>query len=190
MRRGRVAFFVVFGVLVPLGACGTSAIGVDVCNQIESARCTRIGTLAMNGTACSNPDSGVPIDLLAPYAAAGSSPTENVAACIRFYSIACLHGLATTTPPSNTGTDSVQTCLNAINDGSCALVLDPTGEAGGGACQWLVPPPDAGSDVHDGSVSDAPLTDTTVTFDTTPPIVDSGADVEECIQGFTCNPMP
>ena len=196
MRRHRVAFFVVFGVLVPLAACGTSAMGVDICNEIESARCTRAAALEMSGHTCTEPlklpdgavlDSGVVLDFLAPFADGGTA-TENAAACIRFYSVACLHGLVTPDVPSSSSSYVVN-CVNAINSGSCAVVIDPTGEAGGGACQWLLEagPPEAG----DGGVTDAPVdVDVVVVVDTGTPIVDTGVDVEECIQGFTCNPMP
>jgi hypothetical protein len=169
-----VAFFVVFGVLVPLGACGTSAIGVDVCNQIESARCT---AAAANG--CTEPDSSVPIDLLAPFADGGNAnTTENVAACIRFYSIACLHGLQAATVPSSQ--TLVNNCIQRIYEGGCAVVINPLGEAGGGACQWLeAGPPDA----PDGAVPDS-ATDVVTVTDTgvidTGVIIDTGVNFEAC----------
>src|ERR1700678_1927054 len=127
-RRRRATFVVILGVLVALGACGTSAIGVSVCDQIEDARCTRLGTI---GHLCTDPDSSTPIDFLAPFADATDPTPENIAACIRFYSTACLHGLVSPDLPS---TGQVNDCLAAINDGSCAVVVDPVTAD---ACLWL-----------------------------------------------------
>jgi hypothetical protein len=126
-------FFVASGVLIPLAACGTSASNVSVCNEIESARCTRASELPGN---CG-------IDFMAPFADGSyGTPAENAAACIRFYTIACLHGTMTT---ASLGGSSLTQCLDSINGGTCAVVLDPI-EAGGGACNLLIPP-EAGPDV-------------------------------------------
>src|SRR5580698_7677546 len=83
-RVHRIAFFVVFGALIPIAACGTSAVNVDTCREIESARCTRASEI----------DGGCGIDFMAPFADGSGTPAENAETCIRFYSIACLHGTA------------------------------------------------------------------------------------------------
>jgi hypothetical protein len=142
LRRRRLTFFVVFGVLVPLGACGTSAIGVDICNEIESARCTR----------AANIDGGCGIDFMAPFEdapASSSTPSENAATCIRFYSIACLHGLVT---PDLPPAANVNDCVDAIANGSCAVVLNPADASA--SCTWLA---EGGTDAGEGGTTeDAP----------------------------------
>jgi hypothetical protein len=107
-------------------ACGTSAVGVDACKQVESARCQA-------ASACG-------VSLEPPYHTAGS----DVDACVRFYDVACLHGLASGTDP---GPTAVSACVAAISSHPCApggpnLVLHPE-EAPGSACAWLVPPASA-----------------------------------------------
>jgi hypothetical protein len=139
LRRRRLTFFVVFGVLVPLGACGTSAIGVDICNEIESARCTRAANLG---------DCGINFEL--PFGDSSTqSPSENAATCIRFYSIACLHGLVT---PDLPPTANVDNCVDAIANGSCAVVLNPADASA--SCLWLA---EGGTDAGEGGTTeDAP----------------------------------
>jgi hypothetical protein len=104
-------------------ACGTSAVGVDACKQVESARCQA-------ASACG-------VSLEPPYHTAGSDQD----ACIRFYDVACLHGLASGSDP---GPAAVSACVAAISSHPCAaggpnLVLHPE-QAPGSACAWLVPP--------------------------------------------------
>jgi|HubBroStandDraft_5_1064220.scaffolds.fasta_scaffold609387_1 hypothetical protein len=101
-------------------ACATGADGVDACKQIEEARCKL-------APACG-------IALQPPYSTAGT----DVDACIRYYDIACLHGLEV----GNPGTTAVNTCVAAITD--CATVVAPQNNP---ACAWLSPVPiDAGED--------------------------------------------
>jgi hypothetical protein len=104
-------------------ACGTSAVGVDACKQIESARCQA-------ASACG-------VSLEPPYHTAGS----DVDACIRFYDVACLHGLVGGSDP---GQAAVSACVAAISGHPCApdggppnLVLSPEKDP---ACSWLEPP--------------------------------------------------
>jgi hypothetical protein len=125
------------GILAPLGACGTSAIGVDICDSIETALCTQAVNLS-----CSNVDLGVP-----PH------PDNNKQACIEFYKVACLHGLVT---PNLPDAGQVTECLSFINEldpntpDACAYVLSPQNAD---ACAWLNPP-DAAADA-DADASDA-----------------------------------
>src|SRR5215472_6536228 len=84
-------------------ACGTNATGVTACENIETARCMHAG-------ACG-------ISLQPPYYTAGS----DIDACIRFYKVACLHGLSGSDP----GPTAVQACVAAINTGNCAIVAAP-----------------------------------------------------------------
>ena len=124
---------VVAGAVV-FGACGTDAIGVDACRQIEQARCEQ-------APACG-------ISLEPPYHASGT----DVAECIRAYDIACLHGLASGSDP---GPIAVRACVVAIQSapttGSCSVVAVP---ASASACAWLVPNSAVG-DASSESVADA-----------------------------------
>jgi len=119
------------GVLVALApACGNGADGVDACRQIEDARCKL-------APACG-------ITLQPPYHTAGT----DVDACIRYYSIACLHGLEV----GNPGPTAVGACVSAITD--CATVAAPQGNP---ACAWLVPAGTA--DAGQATVVDAGTTE-------------------------------
>ncbi len=77
-------------------SCGTSALGVDDCRQIEQARCrAEASCVDSNGT---------PL-------------IEDVPACERYYRDHCLHGLAVK-PPANA---SVSACVKVIEAaGHCA----------------------------------------------------------------------
>jgi hypothetical protein len=144
MLRAALARIAPFAALLAIGsgvgaivvACGTDAVGVDACRQVEEARCNQAPNCASE-ISLSEP--------LHPGGAAG-----DVAACIRFYDDACLHGLATGTAP---GQPAVTACVAAINaeaedgGGGCDIVLHPE-EAG--ACAWLIPP----ADVVDASDAD------------------------------------
>lgn len=126
-RRRRTLFFVCFGVLVPVGACGTNAVGVDQCDQIETARCNRAVMLD-----CGGGDTGINLSI-PPH------PEDNLSACIRFYGIACLHGLAIPALPA--ATSAVPDCVSFItNDASCAFVGAPQSAS---ECAWLDAGPDA-----------------------------------------------
>jgi hypothetical protein len=111
--------------LVALVACGTDAAGVDSCKKIEEARCQR-------APACN-------ISLTDP-----PHRDPDVEACLRFYDIACLHGLEVGDP----GTVIVQGCVTAIQNNDCNTVLHPETDP---ACAWLIPipTPDAGTDGTD-----------------------------------------
>ncbi|HVY28562.1 MAG TPA: hypothetical protein VHB79_18530 [Polyangiaceae bacterium] len=76
--------------LVTASGCGTSAIGVDDCRDIQQARCRA-------GKAC-----GI---------------VDDVAACERYYRDHCLHGLATT-PPAGTSVAGCVEVIEAA--GRCA----------------------------------------------------------------------
>lgn len=120
-----------------LGAdgCGNGAVGVDACRSIEDARCRQ-------AAACG-------ISLQPPYHTSGS----DVDACIRYYQVACLHGLAVPDP----GGGSVNACVAAIEGGDCALVQSPVT----GACSWLAPSVSSSSagSVDAGSDADDDVTD-------------------------------
>jgi hypothetical protein len=100
--------------LVLPAACGTDAVGIDPCRQIEEARCQQ-------APACG-------ITLQPPYSNTGG----DVNACIRFYDDACLHGLEVASP----GASAVNACVQAIQH-SCMTVTTPQSDP---ACAWLVPP--------------------------------------------------
>ncbi len=120
-RRGTLALaFLLPGVALENG-CGTGAVDVDGCRQIEEARCRQA------------PGCGIPIT--PPYFTSGT----NVEACIRFYDDACLHGLASSDP----GAAAVNACVMAIQNDTvkkdgCSIVLVPQTDQA--ACGWLVPP--------------------------------------------------
>lgn len=120
------------------GGCGTDAYGVSECKQIEEARCR---------AAAKCPD--IPLGDI--YHASGT----DVDACIRFYDIACLHGLEVNDP----GATVVNQCVLAIQatDGgaSCSIVEQPWTTK---ACSWLAPSnipeastPEAAPDAADAS---------------------------------------
>jgi hypothetical protein len=75
------------------------------------------------------------VSLEPPYHTAGS----DVDACIRFYDVACMHGLVSGSDP---GQAAVSACVAAIAGHPCAagepnLVKSPEKDP---ACSWLVPP--------------------------------------------------
>jgi hypothetical protein len=83
-------------VLSAASGCGTDAVGVDDCRQIEQARCEA-------GVACGQ--------------------VTDVDACKRFYRDHCLHGLALGDSP---GTTQVKACVAAIGVAAqCARQLGP-----------------------------------------------------------------
>src|SRR5262245_34968096 len=88
----------------PLSACGTDAVGVETCRQVEEARCRRAPSCPA-------------IDLSNP-----KHRDPDVDACIRFYRDACLHGLATNSDP---GAPQTKACIDAINRGDCNVVEHP-----------------------------------------------------------------
>lgn len=131
-RSRRLLFGALVGVALtasPLG-CGTEAVGVETCRQVESARCRR-------GPDCA-------LDLSKP-----PHEGDDVTACIRYYDDACLHGLASKNDP---GGPQVAACVEAIQtDTTCTVVRQPESHP---SCAFLVPLPtetppptvDAGTD--------------------------------------------
>jgi hypothetical protein len=109
-----------------VGGCGTDAVDVDGCKQIEEARCRQA------------PACGMKIE--PPYFTSGN----DVDSCIRYYDVACLHGLDVSDP----GPSAVSACVAAIqadtkSKDDCVVVKQPQVAL---ACGWLVPPastPDA-----------------------------------------------
>jgi hypothetical protein len=124
---------------VVVDGCGTDAVDVDGCKQIEEARCRQA------------PACGIPIE--PPWFTSGT----DVDSCVRYYDVACLHGLDVGAP----GTSALSACVAAIQadtkakDG-CAVVKQPQTDTA--ACGWLIPPasaPDA-SDAPSATSIDAP----------------------------------
>jgi hypothetical protein len=117
MIRGRPAALALgLAVAAVASACGTNAVGVDACKQIEEARCQQ-------APQCQ-------ISLQPPYHQTG----DDVAACIRYYDIACQHGLASSNDP---GTAAVNACVQAIQNHGCSVVSAPESDP---ACAFLIPP--------------------------------------------------
>jgi hypothetical protein len=130
-------------------ACGTDAVGVDPCRQIEEARCRQAPTCG--------------VQLEPP----NSNDGNDVAACIRFYDDACLHGLEVPAP----GNAIVNGCVQAIQAASpatpngCAVVVAPESNA---ACSWLIPPQSSTTDASDAPTDTADAAaDATVATDAT-----------------------
>jgi hypothetical protein len=138
-RRRTAATAVVFALGLSgaglANGCGTGAVNVDGCRQIEEARCRQ-------GPAC-----GIPLE--PPYF---TSETD-VDACIRFYDDACLHGLAASDP----GAAAVNACVAAIQSDTakkdgCGIVKSPQTAV---ACAWLVPPASTVPDAADAPVTES-----------------------------------
>jgi hypothetical protein len=101
MRRLRLFLAPLVACALVAQSCGTSAIGVDDCRSIESARCqaARGCSLGLDSEA----DQGV---------------------CLRFARDNCLHGLAVQAPTAG----SVTECVHALNAaGSCVTNKTPLG---------------------------------------------------------------
>jgi hypothetical protein len=135
MRSWLVLLVLALAAAPVAAGCGTDAQGVQTCKDIEEARCN---------AAASCPS----VQITPPYTTNGS----DVAACIRYYDVACLHGLAVTDPGSSTA--KVSNCIKAISvKGACAVVANPELSPD---CAWLIPPntpaPEAG---EAGDASDA-----------------------------------
>ena len=113
----RLPVFAAGGALIFAGiaiACGSDAVGVDACKQIEDARC-------MRAPACD-------IDISDPLHRTGT----DVSSCIRYYDTACQHGVDLTTAPSTT---EVNACVAAVTNGACSVVTTPESDPG---CSWLI----------------------------------------------------
>jgi len=126
MRQKSVSVLVLGLLGLALGfapACGTDAVGVEACREIENARCDR-------APECQ-------IALTAPNPA--DDPVE---ACRRFYLDACLHGLQSAKEPT---VAEKNTCVGALKAGACEVVRFPEKAP---ECAFLIPPdtpPDSGA---------------------------------------------
>lgn len=149
--------------------CGTSPVGIGACNQIEEARCRRA------------PACGVTLE--PPYSTSGG----DIAECIRFYDVACLHGLAVPNP----GDDAVNACVATIQTSPCdgRLPLFETDPA----CDWLTMSTadasaeptgsDAGDVSSDGADAVSDVTDaTTDALDAASDATDAASDALEADQ--------
>jgi hypothetical protein len=106
---------------------------VQTCKTIEEARCNAAAK-------CSST-----VQLTPPYTTNGS----DVDACIRYYDVACLHGLAV----SDVSGAQVSACVAAISaPGACAIVANPELAP---KCSWLIPPNTPPPDASDGEAGDA-----------------------------------
>jgi hypothetical protein len=129
VRRMAALALLVAGLPLASG-CGTDAVDVDGCRQIEEARCRQA------------PACGITLDEL------NFTTGTSVDACIRFYDTACLHGLAVSDP----GPSAVNACVAAIEADTktkddCAVVRTPQKDVA--ACGWLVPPPSTSPEASD-----------------------------------------
>lgn len=86
--------------LVTASSCGTSAVGVDECRDIEQARC-QASAFCLDSR--------------------GNPLIEDVGACERYYRDHCLHGLAAK-PPAGA---SVGACLDVIEAAGRCAKSDP-----------------------------------------------------------------
>jgi hypothetical protein len=120
--------------------CGNGTDGTDACKQIEEARCRR-------APACSIP-------LATPVHTSGT----DVDACIRYYDIACLHGLSVAEPSGAT----VNACVSAIQSGACTVVQNPASDP---ACAWLAAPAPAPVDAATPDTSTLDASASTVPAD-------------------------
>jgi hypothetical protein len=119
MRAPRLLAMASAAALALVIACGTDPIGVETCRRIETARCE-------SAPAC-GVDLGTPVHR-------GDDPKSAVAACVRFYEDACLHGIA---GPEDPGAVKTQACVDAIINGSCDVVKTPETSPD---CAFLIPP--------------------------------------------------
>ncbi|HEX3769637.1 MAG TPA: hypothetical protein VHV30_02175 [Polyangiaceae bacterium] len=116
---------------VVASGCGTDAVDVDGCRQLEEARCRQ-------APACG-------IALSVPNYTSGT----NVDACILYYDDACLHGLAVGDP----GPSAISACVAAIESTStknhCDVVRAP--EIDTVDCGWLSPVSSSTTDASDAA---------------------------------------
>src|ERR1700722_8301335 len=94
--RRRAALALLLAGPAVVNGCGTDAVDVDGCKQIEEARCRQI------------PACGIAFER--PYFTSGT----DVDSCVRFYDDACLHGLAVGDP----GPAAISACGARINGDS------------------------------------------------------------------------
>jgi len=139
MLRRVVVLVATLAGLAPLAAaCGTDATGVDACKAVETARCQQA------------PSCPQQVQLEPPYHTSG----DDVDACIRYYDVACLHGLASGNVPSSA---QLNACVAAINSGDCTIVGAPESAPD---CAFLIPPaPAPATDASDGATDGDAATD-------------------------------
>lgn len=119
MNWSRLLTLAATGCLVAAAwACGTDAVGIEACREIEGARCEL-------APACG-------IDMSIPKHWGGSG--TDVTSCQRYYRDACLHGLASGIEPGNV---ALQDCVAAVRAGDCNVVRTPELHP---ACAFLIPP--------------------------------------------------
>ena len=128
-----VALVAALGAFALAPACGTDAVGIGACREVETARCT-------HAAACG-------VDLSHPVHSDGTD--GDVESCIRFYHDQCLHGLVASKEP---GAIAVKACVDAISSGDCAVVKQPETSS---ACAWLTPPATVDAAVADSATADA-----------------------------------
>jgi hypothetical protein len=114
--------------LLPGGGCGTDAVGVESCRDIELARCN---------------------------AAATCGTVEDAASCRRFYHDQCLHGLPVPDPGKNLVRDCVEmierahACAVEGRDTALAdCALEVSSQAAVSTVCELVKAPELGSECH------------------------------------------
>ncbi len=132
MRRwlALLAVAVTAALLFALG-CGTDAVGVAACKQIEEARCHRAVSASCQSLQVTPPD----------YVGSWED------GCVRFYDVACQHGLEIGKDP---GAAVVNACVKAIQATNvCDDIANPQNLPD---CSWLEPPTstDAGGDGAEG----------------------------------------
>ncbi len=149
---GLICFALACGVAAAVAsACSNDAVGVQACREIETARCEA-------APACPS----APFDLSSP-APAG----DPVAACVRYYNDACLHGIGTTVTPGNAAVSSCVAVIVAAgkaaasqrdSGAACNIIAYPWNPAYTTACEFLTA--DAGvAVVPDAATDDAAATD-------------------------------
>jgi len=103
------------GIFALTAACGTDAVGVEACRDLETLRCEQAAGCGF--------DLGVPRHR-------DKRPIEG---CVAHYRDACLHGLVSRVEPSSV---QLKACMDAIRTGSCDVVKTPEKDP---ACAFLVP---------------------------------------------------
>lgn len=133
-RASLLATLPAFALLVGLvgsTACGTDAVGVDACREIEAARCKRAA------------ECGLPLDSPRP-------ATDPAAACERFYVDACLHGIQSGVEPT---VPQRKACVDAVTTSTCDVVREPQRAPG---CAFIVPSEQADSAAPTSTTSPPP----------------------------------
>jgi hypothetical protein len=115
-------------------ACANDGYGVESCRTIEAERCRWVVQCNI-GVGVRRDDDSSPVD-----------------DCIRYYDVACMHGMQFLTSSDPTDTQT-QACASAIHNAtSCDIVIAPETAP---ACAWLKPTADAGADASDAATEAA-----------------------------------